>query len=224
MGGSLSAEVIERARAILYSPVLCDVMDALGRKEQAFDPFVRPMDDHLVVFGPARTGNYWPVTVPADEENPYLVEMELLDDLRPGDVVVLGCNGPSQRSVPWGELLTTAALARGAAGCVTDGLVRDARKIRETGFPVFHGGIGPWDTRGRSKMMTKDEPILCGGVAVHPGDFIFADHDGVAVIPQALIEPVLSAAFAKVEGENTVRDQIRRGRKLVDIYNEYGIL
>jgi hypothetical protein len=57
--------------------------------------------------------------------------------------------GPTERIAPWGELLSTAARARGAAGCVIDGLVRDVRQIREMRFPVFHGGIGPLDTRRR---------------------------------------------------------------------------
>ena len=69
--------------------------------------------------------------------------MALVDDLQAGDVPVLACGGPTDRIAPWGELLSTASRGRGAAGCVTDGLVRDVRRIREMSFPVFHGGIGP---------------------------------------------------------------------------------
>ena len=62
---------------------------------------------------------------PAPGENPYEVEIALVDDLKPGDVAVLACDGPTERIAPWGELLSTASVARGAAGCITDGLVRD---------------------------------------------------------------------------------------------------
>jgi regulator of RNase E activity RraA len=66
------------------------------------------------------------------------------------------------RIAPWGELLSTAAAADTASGCVTDGLVRDVRTIRAIGFPVFHGGIGPLDSKGRGKMVERDVPVLCG--------------------------------------------------------------
>ena len=120
----------------------------------------------------------------AEGENPYEVEIALVDDLKPGDVAVFGCGGPTDRIAPWGELLSTASRARGAAGCVTDGLVRDVRQIRAMEFPVFHGGIGPLDSRGRGKMMAMDVPTECGGVLVERGDLVFGDVDGVVVIPQ----------------------------------------
>lgn len=134
----------------LSAAILSDVMDSLGLMRQAMKPFVRPLDDSLVLVGRARTGLYMPAYEVKDGENPYEVEIALVDDLKPGDVVVLACNGPTERIAPWGELLSTAATARGAAGCVIDGLVRDVRQIREMRFPVFHGGIGPLDTKGRA--------------------------------------------------------------------------
>src|SRR5581483_9315681 len=88
--------------------------------------------------------------------NPYELEMALVDDLKPGEVAVLACSGPTERIAPWGELLTTAAQCRAAAGCVTDGMVRDVRRIRAAGFPVFHGGIGPLDSKGRAEVVAID--------------------------------------------------------------------
>ncbi|MGI9154556.1 MAG: RraA family protein, partial [Rubrivivax sp.] len=107
----------------LSAAILSDVMDSLGLMRQAMKPFVRPLDDSLVLVGRARTGLYMPAYEVKDGENPYEVEIALVDDLKPGDVVVLACNGPTDRIAPWGELLSTAATARGAAGCVIDGLV-----------------------------------------------------------------------------------------------------
>src|SRR4029077_6989552 len=136
--------------------------------------------DTLQLVGRARTGLYMPVySAPAPGENPYEVEIALVDDLAPGDVVVLACDGPTDRIAPWGELLSTASAARGAAGCVTDGLVRDVRQIREMQFRVFHGGIGPLDTKGRARMVERDTRVECGGVGIESGDIVFGDVDGV---------------------------------------------
>ena len=111
-------------KKVLYTAVLSDVMDSMGHRDQAMRPFVRPLDDQLVLFGRARTGYFMHAFSVAEGENPYEHEIALIDSLQPDDVVVLGCNGPTHRIAPWGELLSTASRYRGAAGCVTDGLVR----------------------------------------------------------------------------------------------------
>ena len=208
----------------LYTAVLSDVMDQLGHMNQALRPFVRPLDESLVFIGKARTGLYTSTYAVGDGENPYELEIRLLDDLQPGEVPVLACDGPTDRIAPWGELLTTAAMARGGAGCVTDGLVRDVRKIRELRFPVFHGGIGPLDSRGRGRMIEMDTPVECGGVRVRSGDIVFGDVDGVVVVPQEIAEKVFRLAFAKVTDENHTRDELRAGSLLADVYAKYGVL
>src|SRR5919107_2247527 len=186
----------------LYVAVLSDVLDELGYGDQALPPHIRPLDETLVMAGFARTGLYRDVYHVRPGENPYELEIALIDDLRSGEVPVLGC-GMSGRIAPWGELLSTAAQARGAAGCLTDGLVRDTRAIRAMGFPVFHGGIGPLDSKGRGKVVDIDVPIECAGVLVRPGDYIFGDADGVVVIPQAAANEAFSTALSKVEAETT---------------------
>lgn len=208
----------------LSAAVLSDVMDVLGLMNQAMRPFVRPLDDSLVLAGRARTGLYMLAYEAREGENPYEVEIALVDDLRPGDVPVLACNGPTQRIAPWGELLSTAAQARGAAGCITDGLVRDVRQIRELRFPVFHGGIGPLDTKGRARMVQRDVPVECAGVKVRSGDFVLGDVDGVVVIPQERTAEVLARAKEKVAGEGRTRDELRQGRLLREVFAKYRIL
>jgi 4-hydroxy-4-methyl-2-oxoglutarate aldolase len=211
-------------RLVLYSAVISDVLDSLGYPRQAMRPFVRPLDDAAVLFGPARTGLFMPRFNVEDGENPYEIEIEMIDDLNPEDIAVFACNGPTERITPWGELLTTAALQRGAAGFVSDGLVRDVKAIRKTGFPVFHGGIGPLDSKGRSKMMARDIPVECAGVETKAGDLIFGDVDGVVVIPRDIASDVVGEALAKIEGENTTRDEIKKGVLLGDVYRKYGVL
>ena len=213
-----------RAREKLYTAVLSDVMDAMGHAAQAMAPQIRPLDDSLVLIGRARTGTYMAVADPgAPDENPYELEIKLIDDIKPGEIPVLACAG-NLRIAPWGELLTTATRMRGGVGCVTDGLVRDIRIIRELKFPVFCGGIGPLDSRGRGKMMEIDRPVGCAGVRVRPGDVVFGDADGLVVVPAEIEDEVFQKAFDKVEGENRSRAELLQGRLLADVYATYGIL
>ncbi|WP_432346936.1 RraA family protein [Shinella yambaruensis] len=208
----------------LYTGVLSDVMDSLGRTSQAMRPFIRPVDDASVLMGRARTGLYATVYGRRDNDNPYELEMELVDSLTKDDVAVLACNGPTERIAPWGELLSTAAKMRGANGCVTDGLVRDTKHIKHLRFPVFHGGIGPLDSIGRAKMIEHDTEIICAGVTVRSGDIVFADIDGVVVIPQEIEQQVLDLAMTKATSENNSRNELLEGRLLREVYEKYGVL
>ncbi|MFL5259165.1 MAG: RraA family protein [Hyphomicrobiales bacterium] len=208
----------------LYTAVLSDVLDELGFMGQAMRSFIRPSDESLVMMGRVRTGLYMETFSVKEGENPYELEMRLIDDLQPGEIAVLGCNGPTERIAPWGELLSTAARARGAAGCVTDGLVRDLRHIRNMRFPVFHGGIGPLDSKGRAKMVEIDTAIECGGIRMRTGDLIFGDVDGVIVIPQDVAAEAIERARTKVTSENHTRDALRAGGYLRDVFAQYGVL
>lgn len=208
----------------LYTAVLSDVLDSLGYPNQAMPPFMRPLDDTKVMFGRARTGLFMATYDVQEGENPYEVEIALIDDLKKDDIAVFGCNGPTTRIAPWGELLTTASLKRGAVGVVTDGLVRDVRQIRALGFPTFHGGIGPLDSRGRGKMILRDTPIECGGVKVATNDLVFGDVDGVVIIPQHIAREVIDTALKKVTSENHTREALEQGMLLGEVYARYGVL
>jgi len=215
--------LLDRARSRLFTAVLSDTLDSLGRREQAMRPGIRPLDEALTMVGRARTGLYASVYHVAEGENPYALEIALIDDLKPGEIPVLACQG-SPRIAPWGELLTTASLARGSEGCVTDGLVRDIKQIRTLRYPVFHGGIGPLDSKGRGKVVAIDVPVDCGGVLVHSGDLVFGDADGVVVVPQDIEGACLTAALAKVEGEDATRAELQAGMTLAAVFARHGIL
>ncbi|HEX8665633.1 MAG TPA: RraA family protein, partial [Beijerinckiaceae bacterium] len=141
-----------------------------------------------------------------------------------GEVAVLACDGPTDRIAPWGELLTTAARVRGAAGCLTDGLVRDVRRIRETGFAVFAGGIGPLDSKGRAEMAAMDVPVEVAGVRIEPGDLIFGDVDGCVAIPKAVAPRVVARALEKVTAEDQTRDALLAGETLRAVFERFGVL
>ena len=210
-------------RQRLYTAVLSDVLDELGLRQQAMTPAIRPLDDTLAMAGFARTGLYREIYRVAPDENPYELEMALIDDLRADDVAVFACGG-SRRIAPWGELLTTASRARGAAGCVTDGFVRDIRQIRALQFPVFHGGIAPLDSKGRGMVAEIDIPVECAGVAIAPGDLVVGDADGVVVVPRAVEAEAVRRAFAKVASEDRTREELAAGAKLADVFAKYKVL
>lgn len=207
----------------LFAALLSDVMDALGHTNQAMPPRIRPLDESLVMVGRARTALFMDVYHVAEGENPYALEIALIDSLQPGEIPVFAC-GATGRIAPWGELLSTASRARGAAGALMDGLVRDIRAVRAMGFPVFHGGIGPLDSKGRGKIMALDVPVECAGVRVCPGDLVFGDADGVVVVPQAIEAEVLAAAFEKLKGEHSTLADLQAGMKLADVFAKYGVL
>jgi regulator of RNase E activity RraA len=207
----------------LYSAVLSDALDAVGARDQAMAPGVRPLDEQLKMCGRARTGIYMETAHVEPGSNPYELEIAIVDDLKPGDVAVFACGG-SSRIAPWGSLLSTATRARGAAGCVTDGFVRDIIEIRNMKLPVFAGGIAPLDSKGRGQIQAIDVPVICGGVRVAPGDLVFGDADGVVVVPQAVEAEVLRVAFDKVNGEHHSMRELREGAFLRDVYAKYGVL
>jgi regulator of RNase E activity RraA len=160
---------------------------------------------------------------PGPDENHYALEIGLVDDLKPGDIVVAAC-GKTGRIAPWGGLLSTAATVRGAAGAVMDGFVRDINQIRGLEFPVYSGGIAPLDSMGRGKVIEVDVPVECAGVLVHAGDIVFGDADGCIVIPQSLEKAVLEAGREKLAAENKSLDALKAGRRLTDVYEEFGVL
>jgi 4-hydroxy-4-methyl-2-oxoglutarate aldolase len=220
---NMKYEDFPRVQSELYTAVLSDMLDSLGFRNQSLAPNVRPLDDSLTIFGRVRTGLYMSVYEVAENVNPYEKEIELIDSLEPGEVPVLACP-QNQRVVPWGELLSTAARARGANGCVTDGMARDIKMIREMRFPVFAAGARPLDSKGRAIIIEIDTTIECGGARARSGDYVFGDVDGVLIIPAEVADEVIDRAFGKVAGENLVRIELAEGQKLRDVFARHGIL
>jgi len=207
----------------LYVAVVCDVLDELGHRAQAMHQRLRPLDpDNCSFIGSARTIQ-WMDMVYVVEEDPYGLELEAMDSLRPGDVIVHSTDYKGTNA-PWGELMTTAAKMRGAVGCVCDSQARDCRKIIALGFPTFVAGICPVDSMCRGRVTAYDVPIMCGNVIVHPGDLIFADFDGVVAIPQKVANQVVDAALKKVSKENLSRKELLEGKLLSEVYKKYGVL
>ena len=214
-------ELFRRIEQKLYTAVVSDSLDELGYRSQAMREYLRPLSAEDRFVGWARTFSYVDLYhIPPD---PYATEIEALDTILPGEVVVISTAG-SLQNAPWGELLSTAAKVRGSRGAVIDGLVRDVRKIHELGFPVFARGIKPVDSKGRGTVIDYNVPVDCGGVLVSPGDLVFADYDGVIVVPAKVLTEVVRMATHKVEKENGSRDELMRGAYLRDVYAKFGVL
>jgi 4-hydroxy-4-methyl-2-oxoglutarate aldolase len=134
----------------------------------------------------------------------------------PGDVIVLAVGGERGRA-HCGGIVATAAQARGIAGLVLDGAVRDRGELEEIGFPVFHLGASPLKP-------TKDGPaelgvaVELGGVRIEPGDLVVADADGIVIVPLAHAAELVAAAAALETGEQEIVAQIESGKTTVEIY------
>ena len=165
-------------RNVLSSAVLADVLDNLGNRHSALPSAIRPLRLEWKILGRAATLNALPVE--EEPKQPYAVELECVDSLRAGDVLVATTNG-DRSSALWGELLSTASRARGAVGVIVDGLTRDATKILGMDFPVFAAGFSPLDSKGRLDGVQHGVPIRIGKCVIRPGDFVFGDMDGVSL-------------------------------------------
>src|SRR5215472_18455818 len=218
-------EIVQFIREHLYVAAVCDILDSLGYRHQAMNHRLRPLlpdRKNCGFVGRARTFR-WMDADYIREDDPYGVELEAVDSLGPGDVVVHSTDHAGTNA-PWGELMSTVAKRNGAVGCVCDSQIRDCNRIIEMGFPVYCAGIRPLDSLGRAILMAYDVPIRCGDVLVKPGSLVFADFDGVVVVPNEVEDVVLLKAQEKVHKENLSREELLEGKSLREVYVKHGVL
>jgi len=185
----------------LYTGLISDVLDdRLGFKDNIYimEYKIRPLFPNIKLVGRAATALSVPVYQEPNE--PYKNELDFIESLKPGDVVV-ATQSEAMTAGLWGALLSTGARYRGARGAIVDGISRDTRAIKEMKFPIFVKGIAPGDSKGRIEIINFNQPIKCGGVWVNSGDIVFGDDDGVVVIPQKIVEEVVELAEEKFEKE-----------------------
>jgi len=135
----------------------------------------------------------------------------------PGDVLVLTMPVPRPVALV-GDLLATQAKARGVAGLLIDGSVRDVEELVEIGLPIWARWIR---VRGAGKEVpgTIDEPVIVGGARIAAGDAVVLDADGAAVVAQERVEEVLEAARAREEKERVKRAKLQAGELSYDLDN-----
>jgi len=216
----MAADTIARL-AKLYTAVIADVLDSLGRRQQCLGTDIRALTPAKRVCG--RVFSARAVAVDCEPAEPYKLEMEAIDTMTDGDVLVVDA-GHHRDSAFWGELLSTACLAKGVRGAVMSTCARDLWKLNQLDFPVFGIGTTPADSKGRIDVIEIGQPITIDGVAIANGDWILGDEDGVVVIPNDCLEATLKLAEEKVSGENTVRDELAAGVPVAEVFRRHGIL
>ena len=205
----------------LYTAVISDALDSLGYRNQATTVQFKAYTGDLKLVGRCKT-TLW-ADVYNEDKNPYELELQAVDSCIDGDVLICAAGG-SLRSGIWGELLSTAAQNSGCAGAIVHGAIRDIRKMTDMQFPVFATGQCPYDSLHRQKVIDANVPVEISGVIIHPGDIVFADEDGIVIIPQKVEVEAIKLAFQKVSAENITRDAIKAGMKATAAYEKYGVL
>jgi 4-hydroxy-4-methyl-2-oxoglutarate aldolase len=216
-------DLYDRMAKDLYVAVISDVLDRLGYRHQVMTTAIRPIDPltRAVTVGRAHTVRFTPAFEVV--ESPYTVQIAAIDALQPGDIPILATGGYLEASY-WGELFSNAAIGRGARGVIMEGSHRDTRKVLELGFPVFSTGARPFDISGRAMAVDYGRPVVCGGVRIEPGDIVFAEVDGIVVIPAAVADEVITGAFAKVATEDRAREDLLEGALLSEVWAKYRVL
>ncbi len=196
---------ILRVMRDLSTTDLSDALDRLGIAGQCLG--IMPLSRSFRLVGRAFTIHYVPVSVERGTVGDYI------DDLGPGDVVVLD-NGGRLDATVWGDLLTSTAQRRGVAGTVIDGICRDIDRSVDLGYPIY--SRGNWMRTGKDRVRVDgiNVPVCIGGIRVEPGDYLCGDGDGVVVIPASRIDTVVSAAHEIYAAEEAIRAEIAAGSDL----------
>lgn len=204
----------------LYTPVVGDILDDLGYSHQFLPQPIQPLCEEMKLAG--RAMPVVMIDVYGKQKKPFGLLTEALDQLEAGEIYL--ASGGGMRCAYWGEILTATAKKRGAVGAVINGFHRDTPKVLEQNWPVFSRGRFAQDSGVRTQVVDYRCPIEIGQVTVQPGELIFADLDGVVVIPKKVEAETIERAVAKARGEKLVRQEIEGGMSSTAAFKKYGIL
>lgn len=195
--------VLRTLRTELSSPVLSDILDSLGVEGAVGG--LRPLTPDTRILGRARTLKLRALREGEDFRGIYHA-LASYERIVANDVIVVE-NGVPEFAY-FGDLNARLAIRSGAVGAIIDGVTRDSHNLRNLGFPVFARGTFCVDVRNRATVEDMECPVTIGGRPVQPGDLIFADADGVVVIPKKLERQVLDLAMDTVSKETRISRDI----------------
>lgn len=215
----ISPDVLERLKQV-PTATLATQLFKLGFRN-TYLAGVTPASPGLRMAGEAATVRF----VPAREDvssfdavatNDY-PQRKAIDEILPGQVLVFDCRGISSAAAA-GEILMHRIKARGAAGCVTDGAMRDYSTIQQMGFPVYSRGMAAPAHVHRHFAADMNVPIGCAEVLVMPGDIMVGDDEGVVCVPRQVAEKVAQSGLELEALEAFVLEKIKAGAPLRGTY------
>jgi 4-hydroxy-4-methyl-2-oxoglutarate aldolase len=198
------AELVKR----LGTLGVATVHEAYGRSG-LMKPYLRPVWAGGEAAGTAVTV----LTHPGDN---WMIHVAV-EQCQPGDILVVGCSADNTDGM-FGDLLATSLMARGVKGLVIDAGVRDAKSLREMGFPVWSRAISAKGTV-KAALGSVNVPVVCAGVNVMPGDAVIADDDGVVVVGRKDAADVAAKGEKRHADEDGKRRQLASGALGLDMYN-----
>jgi len=213
-------ELFNLIKTELYTPVVGDILDKFGKIHQFLPPQIQPMKDKDIIVGRAMPAIITDVYGP--QTKPFGLLTESLDQLEQGEVFI--ASGGAMRCAYWGEILTVTSKKRGAVGAIVNGYHRDTPMILKQSWPVFSRGRFAQDSSVRTIVSNYRCPLEIECVWINPGDLVFADLDGVLIIPKELEERVIREALLKARTEKTVLEEIKNGMSSSEAFKKYGVL
>ena len=216
----MNEEELIKEFSALSSPVISDIMDDLEITHNIIN--IRAIVPRKTICGRA-------VTVTAEPTNEKLSTSHIIEAIDKGkENDILFINAPNvKRGCVVGEILSTAAKRNKISGIIVNGGVRDIELIKEISFPVYSRYVSNEGPMGRITTTGYQNPIKIGDVNMKPNDIIFADDDGIVVIPQEKAELILRKSKEYMETEELVKKKVEDGEplsdaaKLIGEYREY---
>ncbi|MEF2070055.1 RraA family protein [Consotaella aegiceratis] len=214
----------------LYTAAVYDILDEMGLPNQCMDLGIRPLDRAMKIAGPAFTvATTNDPRTDAEYDYDEVAKLTFFRRMYQGCVVLVATAG-DRKTGHWGELMSASAKAKGAAGVVIDGGIRDGGQLLEMAdWSVFSRYLSPIESRLRTRISRIEGPVVVSGtlsayIRVEPGDWIFGDMDGVLVIPDGLLDEVLSKAEEVERLETRTRQEVMEGADVADVFAKYGRL